>query len=64
MPDRRRQILENLSELLDRMARWSETQPSLPKVAKRARKVSDQFAAAIEWIDSELGYHEQPDGDD
>jgi hypothetical protein len=64
MPDRRRRILEDVAELLDRIADWSGQQPTLPRLAKRCREVCEAFANAIEWIDTELGYEDASDQDD
>ncbi len=56
--DRRRRILEDIGELLDRIARWACERGDLPRLCKRARKVADDFAAAAETVDAELGYED------
>lgn len=54
--DRRRRILEDIGELLDRIASWSSARSDLPRLAERAAEVSKDFRTAVEVIDQELGY--------
>jgi hypothetical protein len=59
--DRRRRILEEVSDLLDRIRAWAEEHGELPRLAEEAGRVAGDFTAAVEFIDVELGY-EDDDG--
>lgn len=64
LPDRRRRILEDIAELLTRILQWSKVREDLARLANQASSVVDDFGAAIEWIDRELGYNESLDDDE
>lgn len=57
--DRRRRILEDINDLLDRIAVWAATREDLPRLSKRARDVADDFVNAVEIVDIELGYDDE-----
>ena len=60
--DRRRRILQDLGELLDRIGNWADERDDLPRLTSRAEEVTAAFASAVEIVDFELGYDEDEDG--
>lgn len=59
--DRRRRILEDVSELLERIAEWATDRNDLPRLRDRAQEVAGEFVSAAEMIDAELGYEDEDD---
>jgi hypothetical protein len=59
--DRRRRILEDISELLERIAEWAADRNDLPRLRDQAQKVAAEFVSAAETIDTELGYEDDDD---
>lgn len=59
--DRRRRILEDISELLERIAKWATDRKDLPRLRDRAQEVAAEFVSAAQTIDAELGYEEEDD---
>ena len=62
--DRRRRILEDIGELLERIAVWAATREDLQRLSKRAREVADDFVNAVEIVDTELGYDDEEEDED
>lgn len=59
--DRRRRILEDVSELLERITEWATDRDDLPLLCNRAQEVALEFVSAAEIIDIELGYEAEDD---